>query len=154
VVRLCDVYPDGRSMSVCDGILRARYRDSTERPELLVPGRVYRFEVDLWATAQSFLAGHRIRVEVTSSEEAVRAARAGAGVIMFDNMDAGSIGEAIRELGQGGLRRQVLLEASGGIGAGNLEEYARLDLDRISVGALTHSARALDLSLEIVSRTG
>jgi putative CocE/NonD family hydrolase len=68
VVRLCDVWPDGRSMSVCDGILRARYRNSFEREELMVPGEIYRFEVDLWATAQTFLPGHRIRVQVTSSD--------------------------------------------------------------------------------------
>ncbi len=68
VVRLCDVHPDGRSMSVCDGILRARYRDSLQRTELMVPGRVYRFEVDLLATAHSFRAGHCLRVHLTSSD--------------------------------------------------------------------------------------
>jgi len=57
VVRLCDVWPDGRSTTVCDGILRARYRESFERPTLLEPGQVYRFEVDLRATAQTFQAG-------------------------------------------------------------------------------------------------
>ena len=55
-------------MSVCDGILRARYRDSLTQPTLLHPGQVYRFEVDLQATAQLFQAGHRLRVEVTSSD--------------------------------------------------------------------------------------
>jgi putative CocE/NonD family hydrolase len=68
VVRLCDVWPGGRSMSVCDGILRARYRTSYTEPELMVPGEVYRVEVDLWATAQVFAAGHRLRVEVASSD--------------------------------------------------------------------------------------
>lgn len=68
VVRLSDVWPDGRSLSVCDGILRARYRDSLSQPELLKSGQVYRFEVDLWATAQVFPAGHRLRVAVTSSD--------------------------------------------------------------------------------------
>jgi uncharacterized protein len=68
VVRLCDVWPDGRSLSVCDGVLRARYRDSLERPTLLQPGQVYRFDVDLSSTAQVFAAGHRIRVQVTSSD--------------------------------------------------------------------------------------
>jgi putative CocE/NonD family hydrolase len=68
VVRLCDVWPDGRSMSVCDGILRARYRNSFKHEELMVPGKIYRFEVDLWATAQTFLPGHSIRVQVTSSD--------------------------------------------------------------------------------------
>lgn len=68
VVRLCDLHPDGRSMSVCDGILRARYRGSLERPVLMVPGQVYRFAVELWPTAHSFRAGHCLRVQVTSSD--------------------------------------------------------------------------------------
>jgi putative CocE/NonD family hydrolase len=68
VVRLCDVWPGGRSMSVCDGILRGRYRNSAERAALMTPNQIYRFEVDLWATAQTFLPGHRIRVQVTSSD--------------------------------------------------------------------------------------
>ncbi len=68
VVRLCDVWPDGRSMSVCDGILRARFRNSLEHAELMAPGQLYRFDVDLWATAQAFLPGHRLRIEVTSSD--------------------------------------------------------------------------------------
>jgi putative CocE/NonD family hydrolase len=68
VVRLCDVWPDGRSMWVCDGILRARYRNSFEREELMASGQIYRFEVDMWATAQVFQAGHRLRVQVTSSD--------------------------------------------------------------------------------------
>jgi len=94
----------------------------------------------------------RIEVEVTSGGEAILAARAGAGVVMFDNMDPGSIEKAIRELKKRGLRERVLLEASGGIGAGNLKDYASLDLDRVSMGALTHSVHGLDLSLEIVTR--
>jgi putative CocE/NonD family hydrolase len=68
VVRLCDVWPDGRSMWVCDGILRARYRNSLAREELMVPGQIYQFEVDMWATAQVFQAGHRLRIHVTSSD--------------------------------------------------------------------------------------
>ncbi|MDP6111982.1 MAG: CocE/NonD family hydrolase [Planctomycetota bacterium] len=67
VVRLTDVHPDGYSRPVCDGILRARYRNSFEHPELLDPGKVYRFEIDLWATSNVFLVGHRMRVVVTSS---------------------------------------------------------------------------------------
>ena len=68
VVRLCDVWPDGRSITVCDGILRARYRESFERPVPMELGQVYRFEVDLRATAQTFRAGHQLRVHVTSSD--------------------------------------------------------------------------------------
>jgi uncharacterized protein len=67
VVRLTDVHPDGYSRNLCDGILRARHRNSFARPELLEPGKVYRFEIDLWATSNVFLPGHRLRVVVTSS---------------------------------------------------------------------------------------
>jgi len=68
VVRLCDVWPDGRSIFISDGILRARYRDSQTDPSLLEPGRVYRFTVTMRPTAQTFRAGHRLRVHVTSSD--------------------------------------------------------------------------------------
>lgn len=67
VVRLSDVYPDGRSMLLCDGVSRARYRESDFFPSLLEPGEVYLIEVDLWATSNLFRAGHRIRVIVNSS---------------------------------------------------------------------------------------
>lgn len=67
VVRLEDIHPDGYSRNLCDGILRARYRHSFAQPQLLEPGQVYRFEVDLWATSNVFLPGHRLRVVVTSS---------------------------------------------------------------------------------------
>jgi nicotinate-nucleotide pyrophosphorylase (carboxylating) len=93
-----------------------------------------------------------IEVEVTSGEEAIRAARAGAGIVMLDNMDPESIREAVRELAARGLRGHLLLEASGGIGAGNLKDYISLGLDRISLGSLTHSVHGLDISLEVVSR--
>jgi nicotinate-nucleotide pyrophosphorylase (carboxylating) len=93
----------------------------------------------------------QVEVEVSSGDEAIRAAGAGAGIVMFDNMDPGSIGEAIRELRRRGLRAGILLEASGGIGAENLKDYATLDLDRVSLGSLTHSVHGLDLSLEVIS---
>jgi hypothetical protein len=48
--------------------MRARYRNSLEHEELLEPGMTYRFDVDLWSTAQTFQPGHRIRVQVTSSD--------------------------------------------------------------------------------------
>jgi putative CocE/NonD family hydrolase len=67
VAKLCDVFPDGRSILVVDGILRGRYRKSRLRAKLLEPEKVYRFEIDLWPTAWRFAAGHRLRVAVTSS---------------------------------------------------------------------------------------
>ena len=65
--KLCDVYPDGRSFNVCEGILRARFRRSFSKPELMQPGKVYSFDIDLWSTSIVFNKGHRIRVHVTSS---------------------------------------------------------------------------------------
>ena len=65
--KLCDVYPDGRSINLCEGILRARYRNSQEKPEFLNPGEVYKLTIDLWATSNVFLAGHKLRLEVSSS---------------------------------------------------------------------------------------
>jgi predicted acyl esterase len=67
VVRLCDVYPDGRSMLVTDGVQRARFRDSLTEPELLTPEEVYLVTIVLPETAHTFLEGHRIRILVTSS---------------------------------------------------------------------------------------
>ncbi len=67
LVKLCDVYPDGRSFNICEGILRARHRTSLARERLLRPGKVYAFDVDLWSTSIVFNRGHRLRVLVTSS---------------------------------------------------------------------------------------
>jgi putative CocE/NonD family hydrolase len=65
--KLVDVYPDGRAMILTEGILRTRYRNSSTVPELLEPGAIYELRLDLWATANVFLPGHRIRLEVSSS---------------------------------------------------------------------------------------
>ncbi len=69
VVRLCDVYPDGRSYNVCEGGLRARYRKSLSRETLLTPGKAERFGIDLWSTSIVFNRGHRIRLQVSSSSD-------------------------------------------------------------------------------------
>ena len=65
--KLVDVHPDGRAINLTDGILRGRYRNGTERPEPMVPGEVYELTVDMWVTSNVFRAGHRIRLEVSSS---------------------------------------------------------------------------------------
>ncbi len=66
-VKLTDVYPDGRSMLVTDGILRARYHKTFEEASLLEPGATYELRVDLWSTSLIFNRGHRVRVAVSSS---------------------------------------------------------------------------------------
>jgi putative CocE/NonD family hydrolase len=65
--KLVDVYPDGKAYNLCEGIIRARYRQSPRNPALLEPGKVERFEIDLWVTSNLFKRGHRIRGEVSSS---------------------------------------------------------------------------------------
>jgi uncharacterized protein len=65
--KLVDVSPDGSAYNLTEGILRAKYRDSQETATPLTPGKVYSLAIDLWATSNVFLAGHRIRLEVSSS---------------------------------------------------------------------------------------
>jgi len=65
--KLLDVHPDGRPFNLCDGIVRASRRDSKNEPSLIQPGEVYRYEIDLWVTSNAFLPGHKIRIEISSS---------------------------------------------------------------------------------------
>ncbi len=65
--KLVDVWPDGFAQNLAEGIIRARYRDSREKPEMMTPGQVYKFTIDLWATSNLFKKGHVLRLEVSSS---------------------------------------------------------------------------------------
>lgn len=69
VARLVDVHPNGYAQNLTDGIIRARYRNFAkgEAPSLLESGEAYEYEIDLWATSNVFKAGHRIRLDITSS---------------------------------------------------------------------------------------
>ena len=64
---LADVEPSGYARFLTDGIVRARYRNSTEKAEPIVPGEIYRYNIDLWATSNVFKSGHRIRLYISSS---------------------------------------------------------------------------------------
>ncbi len=86
----------------------------------------------------------KIEVEVTTVEEAVEALEAGADIIMLDNMSVEEIRRAVKSVGG-----RVILEASGGITLDNVRAVAETGVDLISIGALTHSAKALDISLEL-----
>jgi len=66
-VKLTDVYPDGRSMIITDGILRMRNRNGVDHWEFMNPGEIYEIEVDIWSTSLIFNEGHRIRVAISSS---------------------------------------------------------------------------------------
>lgn len=91
----------------------------------------------------------KVEVEVTSVKDALTAARAGADIIMLDNFSPKQIEEAVRLLRKEGFFGKVLLEASGGITAENIMEFASTGVDIVSLGELTDSLKALDISLEI-----
>ena len=65
--KLVDVWPNGFAQNLTEGIVRARYRDSQETPQLMNPGQIYKFIIDLWSTSNVFRQGHRLRLEVSSS---------------------------------------------------------------------------------------
>jgi nicotinate-nucleotide pyrophosphorylase (carboxylating) len=91
----------------------------------------------------------KIEVEVTNTQDALKAAKAGADIVMLDNFSPKQAKEAGEALRKAGFDR-VLLEVSGGITAETLLEYASAEVDIISMGELTHSVKALDISLEII----
>jgi putative CocE/NonD family hydrolase len=65
--KLVDVYPDGRAIRICEGIIRADHRNPGDPPSNIIPGKIYPYQIDLWATSNVFLKGHRLRVEISSS---------------------------------------------------------------------------------------
>ncbi|HUE75965.1 MAG TPA: CocE/NonD family hydrolase, partial [Chloroflexota bacterium] len=65
--KLVDVAPNGYARNLTDGIIRARYREGTDRPRPIESGRVHEYTIDLWATSNLFQAGHRIRLEIASA---------------------------------------------------------------------------------------
>lgn len=94
----------------------------------------------------------KIEVEVGNIEEAVKAADLGVDIIMLDNFKPVHISEVVKVLKRKGLRDKVLLEASGGIYEENVSEYARCDVDVVSMGSLTHSTKNMDFSIEIETK--
>jgi len=92
----------------------------------------------------------KIEVEVSTANEAVEAAKAGVNIVMLDNFSPQGVKEAMTLLERAGLRNKVLIEASGGINKQNILQFANAGADILSLGELTDSPRALDISLEIV----
>jgi len=91
----------------------------------------------------------KIEAEVTSTAGALKAAEAGADIVMLDNFSPKQVRKAVEALKKAGFFGKILLEVSGGITEQNLLEYASAQVNIISMGALTHSVQALDISLEI-----
>lgn len=107
---------------------------------------------DAVARARSLWPGRPIEIECDDPEQVVEAARAGADAVLLDNMDPGEVADAV-ELAHREAKGPILTEQSGGVTLDNIGAYAAAGPDRISVGALTHSAPALDLGLDLVSRS-
>ncbi|EKQ54908.1 MAG: nicotinate-nucleotide pyrophosphorylase (carboxylating) [Methanobacterium sp. Maddingley MBC34] len=91
----------------------------------------------------------KIEIEVENLEEALQAAHAGADIIMLDNMDPEEVITVLTALEDGNLRGNVIIEVSGGINLDNITQFAKTGVDVISTGYITHSARSLDLSLDL-----
>jgi nicotinate-nucleotide pyrophosphorylase (carboxylating) len=91
----------------------------------------------------------KVEVEVNKPADALKAARAGADVVMLDNMNPADIVRTIRMLEREGLRDKVMLEASGRIDASNVGKFAATGVDMISSSYMTMRAPALDMSLEV-----
>ncbi len=89
-------------------------------------------------------SGMKIEIEVRTPEEAAKAAEAGADIIMLDNMSLEDMRQSVQL-----IRGRALVEASGGVTLDRVRAIAETGVDMISVGALTHSAKALDISLEL-----
>jgi nicotinate-nucleotide pyrophosphorylase (carboxylating) len=107
-------------------------------------------ESALKAARQNVSFCKKVEVEVAKPADAVKAAELGADIVMLDNFSPEQIEEAVVLLKKAGVFGKVLLEASGGISAENVVDYASAGVDLLSLGELTHSAKALDVSLEVV----
>lgn len=92
----------------------------------------------------------KIEVEVESIAEALRAAELKVDIIMLDNMTAAEVKDCVRLLSDKGLRDGLILEASGGINMGNIKDFASTGVDVVSVGMLTHAAKWLGFSMNVV----
>jgi nicotinate-nucleotide pyrophosphorylase (carboxylating) len=91
----------------------------------------------------------KVEVEVSNVEDALVAAEAGVDIIMFDNFSPKQIEKTIRLMKKKGLFGKALLEASGGITEENILSFARTGVDVVSLGEITHSPKALNMSLDI-----
>jgi len=100
--------------------------------------------------AKTASAYRKIEIEVETLKEAVTAARAGADILLLDNMTPENVRETIGELETAGLRDRVAIELSGGITPETIREYAKSGADLVSLGALTHTVKNFSVTLEIL----
>lgn len=132
---------DPHRMSLSDGIL------IKDNHLALVPLR------SAILAAKKGSAYKKIEIEVETPENALSAAKAGADIIMLDNMSPGQISRTLSILKSEGLRDRVIIELSGGIDEISLLAYAQIGVDVISLGVLTHSVKNFSVNLEIIPRS-
>ncbi len=94
----------------------------------------------------------KIEIEVENLHDAISAAQNGADIIMLDNMEPAEVKKVLSSLEEENLRENVMIEVSGGINPDNIVEYAKTSVDIISTGYITHSAKALNMSLELIMK--
>ena len=99
--------------------------------------------------AKAYSAYKKVEIEAESPADALAVAKAGADIIMLDNMEPSAVSETLKLITDAGLREKVYIEISGGVDGKNFEAYAALDIDIISMGALTHSVKNFDVSLDM-----
>ena len=132
---------DPHRMSLSDGIL------IKDNHLVLVP------LTDAIRAARAVSAYRKIEVEVETPTDALTAAKEGADIILLDNMAPHQVRESLAGLKNAGLRDRVMIELSGGIDETTLPEYASLDVDVISMGALTHTVKNFSVTLEVLPAT-
>ncbi|RPI38373.1 MAG: carboxylating.nicotinate-nucleotide diphosphorylase [Methanoregulaceae archaeon] len=133
---------DPHRMSLSDGIL------IKDNHLMLIP------LTEAIRAARAHSVYRKVEVEVETPEDALIAAQEGADIILLDNMGPEWIQETLTGLKQAGLRDRLTIELSGGIDETTLPGYATLDVDVISMGALTHSVKNFSVTLEILPGTG
>jgi nicotinate-nucleotide pyrophosphorylase (carboxylating) len=94
----------------------------------------------------------KISIEVNNANDALEAAKNGADIVMFDNMPHEEIEKSLKLLNDNKLRDKILVEVAGRITLDNIKEYAKHDVDFICMGCLTHSPKAMDVSLRLLLR--
>lgn len=133
---------DPHRMSLSDGIL------IKDNHLILVP------LTDAIRAAKAQSAYRKVEVEVETPQDALTAAKEGADIILLDNMAPSRVRETLAGLKRAGLRDRIIIELSGGIDETTLSEYVGLDVDVISMGALTHTVKNFSVTLEILPGTG
>lgn len=92
----------------------------------------------------------KIEVEVSTIEESIQAVESGADIVLLDNMKPQKVSNIVKTLEKKHLRKKVFLEASGGIDKKNIKRYSETGVDAISLGAITHSVKNINFSLDII----